>query len=108
MMNDNCIFCKIAQGALSARIAWSDDYFMAFHDIHPKAPLHVLVIPKLHIRQLSDLTAQDSIWLGKYMLAINNTAKTLNLIHYKVQFNNGIESGQEIFHLHAHLLQYLA
>jgi histidine triad (HIT) family protein len=107
-MNEICIFCKIAQGSLSAQIAWSDDHFMAFHDIHPKAPLHVLVIPKMHVSQLSDLTAQDSIWLGEYMLAITNAAKILNLTHYKVQFNNGIESGQEIFHLHAHLLQYLA
>jgi histidine triad (HIT) family protein len=105
-MDNDCIFCKVAENSIPARVIWADTMFMAFHDINPKAPIHILIIPKKHISQLSVLNQSDSDWLGAFMLAIIKVAEILHLDHYKVNFNNGSCSGQEIFHLHAHLLQY--
>ena len=106
MPNDICIFCKIVHHEIPCRLIWSDDNFMAFYDINPKAPIHFLVIPKHHIEQFSALKDSDRAWLADFMLAIKKAADILNLEHYKIVFNNGSGSGQEVFHLHAHVLQY--
>jgi histidine triad (HIT) family protein len=105
-MKSNCIFCKIVEKKIPSTVCWSNENFIAFYDIHPKAPVHVLVIPKHHVDQLSALGRDDRSWLGEFMLAITEAATSLHLDHYKVLFNNGHDSGQEVFHLHAHLLQY--
>ncbi len=101
-----CIFCKIVAGLVPATVVWSNEKFIAFYDIHPKAKIHVLIIPKHHIESLNHITDADSDWLGDYFLAIQEVAKALNLSHYQLRFHNGAGSGQEVFHLHAHLLQH--
>ncbi|MBM4222569.1 MAG: HIT domain-containing protein [Gammaproteobacteria bacterium] len=101
----DCIFCKIVGGLLPSKTVWSNEKFIAFWDIHPKAKVHILVIPKHHIPSFNDFTNDDQVWLGEYMIAIKSAAESLGLTHYQVRFHNGAASGQEIFHLHAHILQ---
>lgn len=106
MTNDpNCIFCKIIAGDLPCTEVWQNDYCLAFHDLYPKAPTHVLVVPKHHISGIADMTEPDRSWAGEFMLGIAETARVLGLEHYYVRIHQGAESGQQIFHLHAHIMQ---
>ncbi len=102
-MND-CIFCKIIAGDIPAKIAYQDDEVVAFHDIHPKAPTHVLLIPRQHIGKLSEL--QDADLAGRLLLAVTKVAAALGLKDdgFRVVVNNGRLAGQEVFHLHFHIL----
>ena len=102
----DCIFCKIASGALSCRKIWEDEDFMSFYDIKPKAKIHALVIPKQHVKDLSSLDGVDSDYQGRFLQAVHHTVRELNLKHFKLHFNNGEDSGQEVLHLHAHILQF--
>ncbi|MBS1157549.1 MAG: histidine triad nucleotide-binding protein [Proteobacteria bacterium] len=112
---DNCIFCKIAAKQLPANIVYEDDELMAFKDIKPAAPIHLLVIPKKHISSLSDCNASHHELLGKMLALVPKLAAEHGIAPvgdetgpfsggYKTLINTGPEGGQEVYHLHAHLL----
>jgi len=100
----NCLFCKIIAGDIPSGKVYEDNDVFAFHDINPKAPTHVLVIPKTHIATLSD--CNDPALLGLFMDRVNHIADdVLNLIAgYRIIINVREGGGQEVFHLHAHIL----
>ncbi len=100
----DCLFCKIIDGDIPSSKVYEDEHVLAFKDIHPKAPTHVLLIPKQHIPTLAD--AKDPAMLGNFMDRINHIANnTLNLeAGYRVVINVREGGGQEVFHLHAHIL----
>jgi len=99
-----CIFCDIVSKKTETEIVMEDEDFVAFYDIHPKAPVHVLVIPKKHIASLQNATKNDTELLGKFLLAAQKVAQEKQLQGYKLQMNVGKEGGQEIDHIHVHLL----
>lgn len=105
-MDNDCIFCKIIKGKLPAKFVYKDEDLVAFHDINPKAPVHVLIVPVKHIGSLRDVAERDRELLGKLMLSTNKIASKLKIAGsgYKVVINNGKASGQLVFHLHIHLL----
>ncbi|MDQ7003790.1 MAG: histidine triad nucleotide-binding protein [Ghiorsea sp.] len=100
----DCLFCKIIDGDIPSSKVYEDDDVFAFNDIHPKAPTHILVIPKTHIPTLADV--QDPALLGTLMDRVNHIANdVLNLeAGYRVVINVREGGGQEVFHLHAHIL----
>lgn len=100
----DCIFCKIAAGEIPCKKIDEDDGFLAFHDIHPKAPVHALVIPKQHVDTLAD--ADDPAMLGQWMQRVRQVAEKLGVAEagYRVVINVRDGGGQEIDHLHAHIL----
>jgi len=100
----DCLFCKIIKGTIPSDKVYEDGTIYAFKDIHPKAPVHVLVIPKTHIPTLAD--AKDPTMLGELMTKVNHVANdVLNLeAGYRVVINVREGGGQEVFHLHAHIL----
>lgn len=101
----DCIFCKIVRGEIPAKKVHEDENFMVFHDIHPKAKVHVLVIPKKHIESLAHLSEQDSDLIAKLTLTLPKIAKQLGLDSgFRTVINTGKDGGQEVFHLHYHLL----
>ena len=101
-----CLFCSIVEGKIPAKIARTDEHTVAFHDIHPAAPTHVLVIPKKHIASIADANANDTELLGRVLFAAKEVAAELNLVPggYRVVLNTGKDAGQSVFHLHAHVL----
>ena len=100
----DCLFCKIARGEIPASVVYEDETVFAFRDIHPKAPVHVLVIPRHHVATLSD--ADDPALLGVLMERVRHIADSVLRLDagYRVQFNVREGGGQEVFHLHAHIL----
>lgn len=100
----NCLFCKIIDKSIPAKIIYEDDDLLAFYDIAPKADIHFLLIPKLHIESMLDLNQSHHILMGKMLLKANELALKLGLEGYKVQINTGVKGGQEVFHLHLHVL----
>jgi len=100
----DCLFCKIAAGELPANIVHEDEHIIAFHDIDPKADTHVLVIPKKHIVNLDDLTANDEAVMSHLMFTIPKIAKDLGLEGYRTITNTGSQGGQVVFHMHFHIL----
>lgn len=100
----DCLFCKIKDKTLPADIVFENDEFMVFKDIHPKAPVHLLLIPKLHIDSLDHLNPSHADLLAKMMLLIPEIAKQRNLDGYRTVINTGKNGGQIIFHLHLHIL----
>ncbi|XDD49508.1 histidine triad nucleotide-binding protein [Leptospira sp. WS92.C1] len=106
-MNDpNCIFCKIIRKEIPAKIAFEDEEILAFHDISPQAPVHIVFIPKKHIVSLAETTNPDATLLGNILVRIQETAKTLGFSKkgYRVVNNTGTNGGQTVFHIHFHLL----
>lgn len=103
---DNCIFCKIIKGEIPGKFVYRDDNIVAFYDINPKAPVHVLIVPVKHMQSLRETRQEDKELLGSLMLRVNKIAKKLDIADsgYKVVINNGGASGQLVFHLHLHLL----
>jgi histidine triad (HIT) family protein len=100
----DCLFCRIVNGQVPADKIYEDDEVIAFHDIHPKAPIHILVIPKKHVDSLAHATDQDRQRLGQLLLAVSKLAKDQELTGYKTIINTGRDGGQVINHLHLHLL----
>lgn len=100
----DCLFCNIAQGLIPANKVYEDEIMLAFRDIHPKAPTHILLIPKTHIATLAD--AEDPALLGEMMHRIRLIAESEGMSDagYRVVINVKEGGGQEIFHLHMHLL----
>jgi histidine triad (HIT) family protein len=104
-MND-CIFCKIANKEIPAKIEYEDEDMIAFHDLNPQAPIHLLFIPKKHIESLDKLNQEDSIVIGKIFFQISKLAQSLGLDEsgYRVVNNMGADGGQTVYHIHFHLL----
>lgn len=101
-----CLFCNIIERKVPAQIVWENDHALAFRDIRPVAPAHVLVIPKKHVVGIGDVTPADKEALGETMLAVHTVAAELGLSAdgYRVVLNHGANAGQSVFHLHAHIL----
>jgi histidine triad (HIT) family protein len=101
---DSCLFCRIIRKEIPATIVWEDAHALAFRDIDPKAPTHVLVIPKSHVASLNEAT--DPTMLGRLMLAAREIAAEEGISEsgYRVVVNTGAGAGQTVFHLHLHLL----
>lgn len=105
-MNEDCIFCKIASGQFGTEFLYESDEIVAFRDIHPRAPIHFLVIPKKHIPKVSDVKPDDEALIGKMVAAANIVAKQEKVSEtgYRLIFNCGRDSGQDVFHIHLHVL----
>jgi histidine triad (HIT) family protein len=101
----HCVFCKIVAAQLPSKEVLQNEYWMAFYDLYPKAKTHVLIVPKHHVSGMAALTSDDKPWLAEFFLGINQVAQHLDLDHYYVRIHQGAMSGQEIFHLHAHIMQ---
>ena len=103
---EDCIFCKIIKGEIPANKVYEDEEVLAFHDINPAAPIHILVIPKKHIAMLTELTQEDEALIGKIYTTINKIAKQEGFEKqgYRVIANCGRDSGQEVMHIHFHIL----
>ncbi|WP_454785010.1 histidine triad nucleotide-binding protein [Legionella sp. WA2024007413] len=102
----NCLFCKIAQGAIPASVVFEDDEIMAFHDLNPQAPKHLLIIPKQHIATLNDASDENQALLGKMILGAKKIAQTEGISEagYRLVLNINPDGGQTVFHIHLHLL----
>ena len=104
-MSTDCLFCKIAAGQAPARIVFQDAQILAFRDIHPVAPTHVLIVSRKHIENVTKAESGDALLLGKLLLAAAEIAEREEVQDgYRLVVNNGIQSGQAVFHLHVHLL----
>ena len=106
-MNDaNCLFCKIIREEIPAKKAYEDDDVVAFEDINPQAPTHILIVPRRHIAQLADLESSDAEAIGKVVYRATAIARENGLEEdgYRLVINNGEGAGQSVFHIHAHLL----
>lgn len=100
----DCLFCKIAAGELSSDTLYEDGDIRIFKDIHPKAPTHLLIIPKKHIQSIAHLEENHGEIISKLIYAAKRAAEESGLKGYKLVFNVGREGGQDIDHLHLHLL----
>jgi histidine triad (HIT) family protein len=101
-----CIFCRIARGELPAQIVYRDEQVLAFRDINPQAPVHILVVPCEHLSGLNELDAAHAELLGQLLLAAQRVARAEGLAErgYRLVINQGPEAGQSVDHLHVHLL----
>lgn len=106
MPSSHCLFCRIIAGEIPAKKVFEDDDVIAFHDINPQAPTHVLVIPRRHIPTLDDLDDVDASIIGTTMVRAAQIARTLQLNGdgYRTVINNGEAAGQTVFHIHVHIL----
>ena len=102
----DCIFCKIAGHEIPAQIVYEDEDVLAFKDLKPVAPMHVLVIPKKHISGMADAADEDAELMGRILLAAKKLAKESGLAEdgFRVVVNQGEKAGQSVFHLHVHVL----
>jgi histidine triad (HIT) family protein len=100
----DCLFCRIAAGEIPSEIVHADDRVVVFRDINPKAPTHVLAIPRRHIASAADLTDADGELLAALFAALRRVAEGAGLTGYRIASNVGAEAGQSVFHLHFHLL----
>ncbi len=105
-MSQDCIFCKIVAGEIPATRVYADDHVIAFNDISPVAPVHVLVIPRKHIASVNEVSLQDSTILGHLFTAAQQIARDRGIAEtgYRVLTNTGPHAGQAVFHLHFHVL----
>jgi len=104
--NDRCLFCRIATGEIPAKKIYEDDHVIAFHDINPQAPTHVLVVPRKHIASLDEMSDADAQIVGNVLLHAAQIARDQQLTSdgYRVVVNTGEAAGQTVFHIHFHLL----
>ncbi len=102
-----CVFCRIVSGEIPARKVYEDDKVLAFHDVNPQAPVHVLVIPRQHIVSLSDLSEEESgllLCIHRAILKLAREFASGSSSGYRVVVNKGASAGQSVFHLHYHFL----
>ncbi len=102
-MNPDCLFCAIVAGTIPSDIVYSDESVVAFRDIAPKAPTHVLVIPREHYADVRELSAEPAA-ASAVLSGVTRVAADLGLSYFTTIFNTGAESGQTVFHVHAHVL----
>jgi len=102
----NCIFCRIIEGSIQAKVVYQDEQTLAFDDINPQAPVHTLVIPKRHVASVLDLGEADQGLLGRLLLTCARIAKDKGLADsgFRVVTNTGRDGGQSVFHLHFHVM----
>jgi histidine triad (HIT) family protein len=103
-MIEDCLFCKILSGTIPSATLFEDGDIKVFKDIHPKAPVHLLIVPKIHIQSIAHLEDDHKDIIAKLIYTAKRVAEEQGLKGYKLQFNVGREGGQEIDHLHLHLL----
>ena len=105
-MNPDCLFCRIAARALPGDIVYEDDDVVAFNDIHPQAPTHVLIIPKRHVATVNDVADADAGTLSLLILCARSIARSRGIAEsgYRLIFNCNAHAGQTVFHVHLHLL----
>jgi histidine triad (HIT) family protein len=102
---DNCLFCRIIRGEIPCREVYQDDEVLAFHDINPVAPVHFMLVPKLHLATLADAGDADQALLGRMLLLAPRLAREQGLEDgFRTVINTGKGGGQEIFHLHIHVI----
>lgn len=102
----DCLFCKIVSKEIAAKQVYEDEQVVAFHDIAPQAPHHILIIPKKHISTLNDFSEKDQSLIGYLVLVARNIAKDLDIHEqgYRVLMNCNQQGGQAVYHAHFHLL----
>ncbi|MFZ5563949.1 MAG: histidine triad nucleotide-binding protein [Thermodesulfobacteriota bacterium] len=100
----DCLFCKITAGAIPCNKVYEDDRYIAFADISPQAPTHVLVVPKKHIAKVADMTPADSELVGGLFKVAAGICAEKRISDYRMVINNGAGAGQSVFHLHLHVL----
>ena len=104
-MTASCLFCRIARGEIPSRKAYEDDEVIAFHDINPAAPVHLLLVPKVHVDSLITTGPEHEALLGKLIALAPRLAKEQGCVNgFRVVINNGPDGGQEVSHLHIHIL----
>ena len=105
-MSDDCLFCKIANGEIQANLVYEDKQVLAFEDVNPQAPFHVLIIPRRHFATLNDLQAGDEALVGSLILRATEIAQSNGHAKdgYRSVFNCNLGAGQSVFHIHLHLL----
>ena len=101
-MEENCIFCKIIRGDFNTEFVLENEYAVVFNDINPAAPVHMLVVPRMHVESLNELDNEEL--LGKLMMTVREVTKKIGLNSYKTLINTGKDAGQEVFHLHIHIM----
>ena len=102
----SCIFCEVVADRVPAQKAYEDDTCLAFHDLHPQAPVHILVVPKRHITSLLDVGATEDALLGSLVRVARDLARQHKLDErgFRLVFNTGADAGYSVFHIHLHLL----
>ncbi len=105
-MSNDCIFCKIVSGEIPSPKLYSDELVTAFRDIHPKAPTHILVVPNKHLASVNEVEPEDEAVVGRLFTAARKLAEQEGIAQsgYRLIVNTGANGGQEVFHLHLHLL----
>ena len=103
---ENCIFCRIISRQVPAKIVYEDETSMAFEDLNPQAPVHLLIVPKKHLPSLKEATAEDELLLGHLLTVAAQLARgrQIETQGYRAVINNGTGAGQSVFHLHVHVL----
>jgi len=106
MAEAHCLFCRLAAGEIPAKKVYEDDDVIAFHDINPQAPIHVLIIPRKHIAKLDELGPGDTETVGRILVRAAAIAREQQIDSpgFRLVINNGEAAGQTVFHIHAHLL----
>ena len=105
MPSPDCIFCKIVRGEIPSKKVYEDEHILAFEDLNPQGPTHVLVIPKKHIAGLKEASLEDAEVIGRCHLAAAQIARDRNIENgYRTVLNVGPQAGQSVFHLHVHLI----
>jgi histidine triad (HIT) family protein len=99
---DDCLFCRIVAGKIPATVVYEDDHVMAINDVFPRAPFHVLVVPRKHVAKLSDL--EDEVLGGRLLQAVRRVARQGGVRDFRLVVNNGDDAGQNVLHLHLHVL----
>lgn len=99
----DCIFCRIVAGEIPSKKLYEDDRVIAFHDIHPIAPVHFMLVPKLHVANLLECGDEHRDLLGRMLLLAPRLARELGLDGFRTMINTGRSGGQEVFHLHVHV-----
>ncbi|MBF0252924.1 MAG: histidine triad nucleotide-binding protein [Candidatus Omnitrophica bacterium] len=105
-MDQNCVFCKIARKEIPAVIVYEDNEILAFRDVNPVSPVHILIIPKVHIRTLNELNDTNRVLIQNIILTAKNLADNEGIAQegYRLVSNCNYNAGQEVFHLHFHLM----
>lgn len=101
-MQNDCIFCKIINGDFNTEFVYQNDYLVVFKDINPKAKHHLLVVPRVHVASLNEL--EDEKLMAELIKGVKEVTKKLGIKAFRTQINTGKEAGQEVFHLHIHVL----
>ena len=105
-MNEDCVFCNIAAGRIPVSFLYEDTAVVAFRDIKPQAPVHIIIIPRRHIPTVNDISPEQDALTGQLVTAAKKIAKNqgIDKSGYRIVLNCNKDAGQEVFHLHAHLL----